>query len=302
MNFIGVVSMHLDERFVGSVVGSIDVTFFLSTSYCSATLLHPQTTQQTAHEIHICSLPEAFEELLPDRHRHTSSLTGRISSLPKASSKVRVSTHCIQNNSMKPKYPPFFVHHSFTCYVLCDGTMVNHNNGKQVDSWQLTVPASTYTLISTSSNLQTRLLLLSNLASRSNIATDSTFYLQAFPPSTTNHNINTKVHNPHPSNKTTRCWKPSHSCWLSSPSSTSSPKPLCPVPNFQSPTSASSSTTLHGPHLRFHRPRPVLSPSHTESATASNGRQRRRSQGATLRPRSTGCHLLVFSVRLCNRS
>ena len=71
--------------------------------------------------MHIYNLPKAFGKTLLNRHRRTSSLTGRMSSLPKASSKVRVSTHCIQNNSMKPKYSPFFVQHSFTCYVLCDG-------------------------------------------------------------------------------------------------------------------------------------------------------------------------------------
>ena len=158
--------MHFRERVVGSWVGSSDVTLFFLSSYCSATLLHPQTTQQTGYEIHICGLPETSEEIILGRYCHTSSLTGRISSLPRARSKVRVSTHCIQNNSMKPKCSPFFIQYSFTCYVLCYGTMVSHNNGKQVDSWQLTVHASTYTLISTSSNLQTRLLLLSHFASR----------------------------------------------------------------------------------------------------------------------------------------
>jgi len=133
-----------------------------------------------------------------DRYRHTSSLTERMSSLPRASSKVRVSTHCTQNNSMKPKHSPLFVQHSFTCHVLCDDTMVSNNNGKQVDSWQLIVHASTYTLISTSFNLQTRLLLLFHFISRSNIAVESTFFIQASSSSTTNHNIATKVHNPQP--------------------------------------------------------------------------------------------------------
>jgi len=235
--------MHLRQRIVGSRVGSSDVTFFFSTSYCSATLLHPQTTQQTEYEIHIYSLPEAFGKILLDRYHHTSLLTGRMSSLPKTRSKVKVSTYCIQNNSMKPKYSPYFFQHSFTCYVLCDGTMVSYNNGKQVDSWNLSVHVSRYTLISTSSNFQTRLLIFSHLASRFDIAIESTLYIQASPSSTTNHNIDTKVHNPHPSNKTTRCWKPSHSCWSSSPSSTSSPRPSFPVSTSQSSTSAYSSTT-----------------------------------------------------------
>ena len=60
MNFIGVVSMHLHERFVGSWVGSSDVTLTFSSSYCSATLLHPQTTQQTEYEMRVCVLPGVF--------------------------------------------------------------------------------------------------------------------------------------------------------------------------------------------------------------------------------------------------